>query len=78
VTSGGKLVRKHDQDLKRLSERYAVQESYLRRDLQAASTRAEIAESELTTKDEEIKELRDSKLLFKKKVGPRSWHCHRF
>lgn len=54
-----------------MSERYAVQESSLRRDLQATSTRVEIAESELSSKDEEIKELRDSKLLFKKKVGPR-------
>jgi len=55
-----------------MSERYAMQESSLRRDLQATSTRAEIAESELSTKDEEIKELRDSRLLFKKKVGPLS------
>lgn len=53
-----------------MNERYAIQESSLRRDLQAASTRAEIAENDLSTKDEEIKELRDSRLLFKKKVGP--------
>jgi len=71
VKSGEKLARKHGQDLKRMNERYAIQESSLRRDLQAASTRTEIAESELSKKDEEIKELRDSRLLFKKKVGPR-------
>lgn len=59
-----------------MSERYAIQESSLRRDLQATSTRAEIAESELSTKDDEIKELRDSKLLFKKKVGPCSRLCN--
>ena len=59
-----------DQDLKRMAERYTIQESSLRRDLQAMCTRAEIAESALSTKDEEIKELRDSRLLFKKKVGP--------
>ena len=70
MKSGEKLARKHGQDLKRMNERYAIQESSLRRDLQAASTRAEIVESELSTKDEEIKELRDSRLLFKKKVGP--------
>lgn len=70
VKSGEKLARKHEQDLKRISGGYTIQESSLRRDLQAASTRAEIAESELSTKDEEIKELRDSRLLFKKKVGP--------
>jgi len=46
-----------------------MQESSLRRDLQATSMRAEIAESELSTKGEEIKELKDSRLLFKKKVG---------
>ena len=72
MKSGEKLARKHEQDLKRTSERYGIQESSLRRDLQAASTRAETAESELSTKDEEIKELRDSRLLFKKKVGSRS------
>lgn len=71
-----KLAWKHKQDLKRMSERYAIQESSLRRDFQATSTRAEIAESELSTKDEEIKELRDSKLLFKKKVGPCRWPRH--
>ena len=59
-----------------MSERYAIQESSLRRDLQATSTRAEIAETELSTKDDEIKELRDSKLLFKKKVGPYSRLCN--
>lgn len=69
VKSGEKLARKHEQELKRKSERYGAEESFLRRDLQAASTRAETAESELSTKDEEIKELRDSRLLFKKKVG---------
>jgi len=53
-----------------MSGGYTIQESSLRRDLQAASTRAEIAESELSTKDEEIKGLRDSRLLFKKKVCP--------
>ena len=71
MKSGEKLARKHGQDLKRMNEKYAIQESSLRRDLQATSTRAEIAESELSTKDEEIKELRDSRLLFKKKVGSR-------
>jgi len=71
VKSGEKIAWKHEQDLKRMDERHAIQESSLRRDLQAASTRAEIAESGLSAKDEEIKELRDSKLLFKKKVG----HC---
>lgn len=70
MKSGEQLARKRERDLKRMGERYAIQESSLRRDLQAISTRAEIAESELSTKDEEIKELRDSKLLFKKKVGP--------
>jgi len=67
VKSGEKIVRKHEHDLKRVGERYAIQESSLRRDLQVAFTRAEIAESEVSTKDEEIKELRNSKLLFKKK-----------
>lgn len=71
MKSGEKLARKHGQDLKRMNEKYAIQESSLRRDLQATSTRAEIAESELSTKDEEVKELRDSRLLFKKKVGSR-------
>ena len=70
MKSGEKLARRHKQDLKHMNERYAIQESSLRRDLQAASTRAEIAENDLSTKDEEIKELRDSRLLFKKKVGP--------
>ena len=70
VKSGEQLARKREQDLKRMSERYAIQESSLRRDLQATSTRAEIAESELSAKDEEIRDLRESRLLFKKKVGP--------
>lgn len=69
--NGERLVRKHEQDLKRMSERHTIQESSLRRDLQATYTRAEIAESVLSTKDEEIKELRDSRLLFKKKVSLR-------
>jgi len=67
VKSSEKLARTYEQDLKRTSERYGIQESSLRRDLQAASTRVEAVESELSTKDEEIKELRDSRLLFKKK-----------
>lgn len=70
--TGENLARKHDQDLKRLNERYTIQESSLRRDLQVISTRAEIAESELSTRGEEIKELKDSRLLFKKKVCPLS------
>jgi len=53
-----------------MSERYTIRESSLRRDLRATSARAEIAESELSTKDEEVRELRDSRLLFKKKVSP--------
>jgi hypothetical protein len=53
-----------------MGERHTVQVSSLRRDLQAAAIRAEITESELCANNEEIKELRDSKLLFKKKVGP--------
>ena len=71
VKSSEQLARKHGRDLKRMNERHAIQESSVRRELQAACARAEIAENELSTKDEEIKELRDSKLLFKKKVGPR-------
>lgn len=67
--NGERLARKHEQDLKRVSERYAIHESSLRRDLQAAYIRAEIAESALSAKDEEIRELRNSKLLFKKKVS---------
>lgn len=76
MKNGEKLARRHEQDLKHMSKRYAIQESSLRRDLQATSTRAEVVESELSTKDEEIKELRDSKLLFKKKVGHCRWPCH--
>jgi hypothetical protein len=70
VKSSEKLARKHEQGLKHVKEKYAIQESSFRRDLQAASARAEIAESELSTKGEEIRGLRDSRLLFKKKVGP--------
>ena len=47
-----------------------MRESSLRRDLQTAHVRAELAESVLSTKDDEIKGLRDSRLLFKKKVSP--------
>jgi hypothetical protein len=59
-----------------MGERHTVQVSSLRRDLQAAAIRAEITESELCANNEEIKELRDSKLLFKKKVGPCPRHRH--
>ena len=67
--NGEKLTRKHGQDLKRMRERFTIRELSLRRDLQASHTRAEIAESALSLKDEEIQELRGSRLLFKKKVG---------
>lgn len=65
--NGENIARKHEQDLKRIKERNSIQESSLRRDLQSMYTRVEIVESALSTKDEEIKELRDSRLLFKKK-----------
>jgi len=65
--NGEKLARKHEQDLKRMREGFTIQESSLRRDLQVAHTRAEVAESSLSLKDGEIQELRESRLLFKKK-----------
>lgn len=67
--NGENIARKHEQDLKRIKERYSIQESSLRRDLQSMHTHVEIVESALSTKDEEVKELRDSRLLFKKKVS---------
>jgi hypothetical protein len=69
VKNGERLARKHEQDLKRTRERFAIQESSLRRDLQATHTRAELAESVLSIKDGEIQELKGSRLLFKKKVS---------
>lgn len=67
--NGENIARKHEQDLKRMKERHSIQESSLRRDLQSMHTRVEVVESALSTKDEEVKELRCSRLLFKKKVS---------